>query len=360
MGFAREVANRARAAVQRVSPRELLLSASAGFACHPAHTNGETSIEELAASALSLAKRAGGDETRKYNAEQAANLPSLREQRAEILALLSRPSPITPAFQPIVELSTGRIAGYEALSRFEGSERGPDAWFGQAGRCGLGPRLEAEAIRAALEFPNRPPGTYLSLNFSPSALASRRVMTVLPRDLSDVVIEITEHELASEDGSLEASLNMMRGRGARIAVDDAGAGYAGLQQVMRVQPDIIKLDRGLIEKVDIDPAKAALVEFFVLFAARTGASVCTEGIETVGELAALVELNVNFGQGFVLGRPAMQWTGIPPQLAKALAVGSLRRHQRPARPAHVLGPVNRRLQRFQQQAAAERAWQRPA
>src|SRR5207244_10020374 len=165
-----------------------------------------------------------------------------------------------------------------------------------------GPRLEAEAIKVALGIGgSRPDGTYLSLNFSPSAIASSYVRSVLPDDLGDVVVEITEHELASEDGSLEEGLRDLRRRGARIAVDDAGAGYAGLKQVMRVQPDLIKLDRGLIEGVDIDSAKSALIEFFVLFARRVGAGVCTEGIETLEELQSLVQLGVGFGRGYLLG-----------------------------------------------------------
>ena len=352
-GYAREVADRAREALLRRCP--VLGSISAGFACFPAHANADTSLEELALSALGVAKSEGGNQTRKFDVEQAAKLPTLREQRAQVLALLERRRPITPVFQPLVELATGRIAGYEALSRFnDDSGRPPDAWFNQAARCGLGARLEAEAIRASLECPDRPAGTYLSLNFSPSALASRRVRAVLPRDLSDVVIEVTEHELAAEDGNLQTALAGFRQRGARIAVDDAGAGYAGLQQVMRVQPDIIKLDRGLIEQVDLDSAKAALVEFFVLFAARVGAVVCTEGIETLRELGALIDLNVAYGQGYALARPAERWPQLPPQVAKALATGSLRGHSRTARPEHVTGPVNRRLERFVQQGTGRR------
>ncbi|MDP8943780.1 MAG: sensor domain-containing phosphodiesterase [Actinomycetota bacterium] len=345
-GYAREVAERAREALLNRS--SLVSSVSAGFACFPTHANADTSLEELAISALNVAKKSGGNQTKKFDVDQAATLPTLREQRAQVLALLERRKPITPVFQPLVELATGRIGGYEALARFnDDSGRPPDAWFNQATRCGLGARLEAEAIRAALECPDRPAGTYLSLNFSPSALTSRRVRAVLPRDLSDVVIEITEHELAAEDGSLQASLAGLRQRGARIAVDDAGAGYAGLQQVMHVQPDIIKLDRALIERVDMDSAKAALVEFFVLFAQRVGATVCTEGIETVAELAALVDLNVAYGQGYLLARPAEKWPGVAPDVGKALAVGSLRGHGRLARPEHVTGPVNRRLERGQ-------------
>jgi EAL domain-containing protein (putative c-di-GMP-specific phosphodiesterase class I) len=118
----------------------------------------------------------------------------------------------------------------------------------------------------------------------------------------------------------------MRARGARIAVDDAGAGYAGLNQLMRVQPDVIKLDRSLIEGIHADKAKIALVEFFVMFARRVGAAVCSEGIETIDELRALVNLGVNYGQGYLLGRPAEPWVEVSTEVSRALATGALRTH----------------------------------
>ena len=140
------------------------------------------------------------------------------------------------------------------------------------------------------------------------------------------MIEITEHELAAEDGALEEGLARLAPRGARIAVDDAGSGYAGLKQLMRVQPDVIKLDRALIEGIHNDWAKTALVEFFVMFARRVGAGICTEGIETIDELRTLVNLGVNFGQGYLLGRPAEPWAQVSPEITRALATGALRTH----------------------------------
>jgi EAL domain-containing protein (putative c-di-GMP-specific phosphodiesterase class I) len=251
----------------------------------------------------------------------------VKQQRAEIDELLALPEPITPVFQPLVDLASGRTLGYEALSRFNTEvQRAPDAWFNQAQGCGRGLQLELAAIRAALSAPNRPKGSYLSLNFSPSAIASSKIMAVLPADLSGVVIEITEHELAAEDGALEDGLARLRARGARIAVDDCGAGYAGLKQLMRAQPDVIKLDRSLIEGIHADKAKTALVEFFVMFARRVGAAVCSEGIETADELRALVNLGVNYGQGYLLGRPAQPWAVVPPEIHRALATGALRTH----------------------------------
>jgi EAL domain-containing protein (putative c-di-GMP-specific phosphodiesterase class I) len=261
------------------------------------------------------------------------------------------------------------LIGFEALSRFNTEkQRSPDAWFNQAARCGRGLALEMAAINAALAGArSRPSGTYLSLNFSPSALGSPKLMSILPRNMSDIVIEVTEHELAADDAGLEEGLARMRARGARIAVDDAGAGYAGLNQVMRVQPDLIKLDRSLIEGVHSDSAKSALVEFFVMFARRVGAAVCTEGIETLDELRTLINLGVTYGQGFLLGRPGEPWVQVSPEISRALATGALRTHvqpvsrgpapapvapaasagtpRRPASSPHA-GPVNRRLSRY--------------
>jgi diguanylate cyclase (GGDEF)-like protein len=371
-GYAREVSERAREAMARALPEELELTVSAGFVCTFDINDEGANLSELANAALDIAKRAGGNQTRKYDPDQVSAIPSIKQQRAEIDTLLALERPITPVFQPLVDLNTGRLIGFEALSRFDTEpRRAPDAWFNQAARCGRGLALEMAAIKAALAAPGRPAGTYLSLNFSPSALASPKIMAILPRNMSDIVVEVTEHELASEDGGLEEGLAKMRARGARIAVDDAGAGYAGLNQVMRVQPDVIKLDRSLIEGVHSDSAKAALVEFFVMFARRVGAGVCTEGIETLEELRTLINLGVTYGQGYLLGRPSEPWVEVSPEITRALATGALRTHAQPVRggggptggrpvppgpaPAPVrraasvspyAGPVNRRLSRY--------------
>ena len=152
------------------------------------------------------------------------------KQRDEIAAVLGQEA-IRCVFQPVIELATGRPAGYEALARIDmGRQRGPDEWFAQAHRVGLGQQLEALALRTALETPGRPEGTFLALNVSPRALLTAPVRAVLPDDLTGIVIELTEHELFGAEGELEAELAALRARGARVALDDAGAGYAGLQQ----------------------------------------------------------------------------------------------------------------------------------
>src|SRR5207248_5934633 len=214
--------------------------------------------------------------------------------------------------------------GFEALTRFkQPPQRRPDEWFLLAQRVGLGPALEAHAIKAALSVPRRPPGTYLSLNLSPSTLTAPEVQDVLPADLTGLVIEVTEHELAADDSILGTDRQRLRDRGARVAVDDAGAGYAGLQQLMRVLPDLIKLDRSLVQNVDSDPAKQALVDSFVRFARRTGAQVVAEGIETEEELRALADLDVSYGQGYFLSKPGPAWPAISPWTSEKLLRRSL-------------------------------------
>jgi diguanylate cyclase (GGDEF)-like protein/PAS domain S-box-containing protein len=239
------------------------------------------------------------------------------ERRQEILSVLERPGAIDTFFQPIVDIRRGFVAGYEALSRFRAEPvRPPNAWFDLAHRSGLGPRLEAEALRLALSRPGRPEGTYLSVNLSPSALASEEVQPLLPADLSDLVIEITENELVTEREGVSFALVLVRERGARLAVDDAGAGYAGLRQLMRLRPDIIKLDRSLVDGVCGDVAKTTLVDSLVRYARGIGASICAEGIETLDDLRALADLDVTYGQGYGLARPGPPWPVVAPEAAE--------------------------------------------
>jgi diguanylate cyclase (GGDEF)-like protein len=310
------VTTRARAAISEIDVDGVALSCSAGIASYPRDAEQGSSVFQLAAGALSWAKKDGKDRTRRFDPEHVP-LAHTKRNADEIAALVEQPGAIAPLYQPVVALSTGQVVGYEALARFPDSpHRSPVTWFAQAHGCGMGPELEAAAIRAALEPIGRPVGTHLALNVSPSAIASQVVQQSLPRDLSDLVIEITEHEFVPEDDGLSAVVSDLRERGAQIAIDDAGAGYAGLKQVMRVRPDIVKLDRGLIDGISANPARMALVESFVRFARRIGAIVCAEGIESLDDLAVLGDLDVQWGQGFALAKPAKPWAMVSREAAE--------------------------------------------
>ena len=328
--LAYRIAERARKAIAGVSVNDIDLTCSAGIATYPADAEDASSLCQHADGALYWAKRRGKSRTRRFDPDHVA-LAWTDQQAAEIAALLAEPEAIKSVFQPVVDLVSGHLIGYEALARFSPSPgRSPEAWFAQAHGCGLGPELDAAAIRAALEPEGRPMETHLALNVSPSALTSEAVANALPSNLEGLVIEITEREFVPDDETLAGALRELRNRGARIAIDDAGAGYAGLKQMMRVRPDIVKLDRDLIKRIHADPARMALVESFVRFAWRIGATVCAEGIESLDDLAVVSDLDVQWGQGFVLGRPAAPWALVSPvaagvcraALAEALRSGS--------------------------------------
>jgi diguanylate cyclase (GGDEF)-like protein len=306
---AQEIAERIRIAIAGLAPAGSDLTCSAGVAVYPFDADNANALLQLSEGALYWAKRSGKSRTRLFDPDH-VRLSGDAPQRTEIERILTARA-IEPLFQPVISLTTGRLIGYEALARFpDAPERPPSTWFAQANACGLGPELEAAAIQAALEPGERPPGTHLAVNVSPSALSTDAVKAALPRDLSDVVIELTEHEVYVGDSLLEASLANLRARGARIAIDDAGAGYAGLKQVMWVRPDIVKLDLELTRSIHADPVRMALVESLVRFARRVGATVCAEGIESLEDIEVLANLDVPCGQGYAIGRPAPPWSRV--------------------------------------------------
>jgi diguanylate cyclase (GGDEF)-like protein len=309
------LAEAARTAVEVSAPVHGTLRCSAGIACYPDDAKSAGALLQLADGALLWAKESGRGRARRYDPERV--LVVTAEQREDFAALIARPDAVKPVFQPIVALASGEPVGYEALARFAGKPGlTPSWWFAQAHRFGMGAALEAESVRAALAAPDRPPGTFLSINLSPSALASPEVDEQLPCDLSGLVLEITEEERVLDVEGLQRDLEPLRTRGARIAVDDAGEGYAGLQQVMSMRADIIKLDRSLVADVNSDPAKVALIGSLVHFGRSTGAAICAEGIETLEELRLLIHLGVAYGQGWALGRPDVTWPRVNAEAAR--------------------------------------------
>ena len=262
-------------------------------------------------------RRAAVGRVRRYDPEHVFVVTD--EQREDFAALIARPQAVRPAFQPIVAMASGEPVGYEALARFDGKPglaavvvvlAGPPASASE-------PRSRRESARAALAAPSRPRGD-VPVD-QPEPLGAR----VRPRSRSScrptcvgLVIEITEEERVLDVEGLQRDLEPLRARGARIAVDDAGEGYAGLQQVMSMRADIIKLDRALVADVNADPAKVALIGSLVHFARSTGAAICAEGIETLEELRVLIHLGVAYGQGWAVGRPGARWPRVNAEAAR--------------------------------------------
>jgi len=242
-------------------------------------------------------------------------LATLDRQRAasvaERMQRLIRGEGLHVAFQPIVDLASGRVVGAEALARFKDPRGEPiptERTFLDAHAVGLGVELELAVIALALGCQGRlPDGRYLALNVSPAVLDHPGLVEELRRHEVDrpLVVELTEHQAVEDYLALGAQLDRLRGLGIRVAVDDVGSGFSSFRHVTRVNPDILKLDRTLVSGIDDDPVRQSLASAIVSFARDVGAVVVSEGIESESELCCLKDLSVGCGQGFHLARPSL-------------------------------------------------------
>jgi len=209
-------------------------------------------------------------------------------------------------FQPIFDLLDCRIVSLEALARFWTEPiRPPSAWFAEATEVGLGVELELAAIRSALlRLDDFPADVAIALNVSPTTALDPRFCELLVGVAERVVIEITEHAQVDDYDALRDALAPLRERGAQLAIDDVGAGFANLRHILRLAPDIVKLDLSLTQEIARDPAREALASSLVGFAGGVGASIVAEGISSDEDLALLRTLGVDYGQGYHLARPS--------------------------------------------------------
>lgn len=266
------------------------------FSLAPSLSLGQRDLHMMRAFADLLAYQIDGD------------LDAVQEHQAKVERITSVLELGQPhiVYQPIYRSSTRRIVGVECLSRFDlEPRRTPDVWFAEAREIGLGVRLELNAILSALDGLRDVAGDfYVALNVSPQTLISGGIDGYIDGiDPRRVVLEVTEHSLVDDYGLLNERLGPLREAGVRIAVDDAGAGYASMRHVLAIHPDIIKLDLSLTRGIDSDSPRRALAAALIEFARQTLSHVVAEGVETASELAALQALGVDDVQGYHLARP---------------------------------------------------------
>lgn len=218
------------------------------------------------------------------------------------------------ALQPLVSLSAREWRGAEALARFPSSSRRVDEMFAMAARCGLGPELELMCLSQALGLLDRiPPGVYLSVNMSPEGIATAEFVGLMSSctSLDRLVLEVTEHAPVDLYGSLLDVLAPLRDEGLRLAVDDVGAGYASFRHVLKLHPDILKIDRSLVDGIASDSALRSIAGNLVLLALDLRATVVAEGVENLADLEVLETIGVDMAQGYLFARPAVEpatWT----------------------------------------------------
>lgn len=255
------------------------------------------------------------------------------EMMTALDALIQR-GPLTVAFQPIVDLERGEPLGHEVLGRcgviqgpLTNIAENPSALLAVAHRHGrLLPldrrwreialaRIAERSVDEGLFFLNVDPRVVEDPGYTPGhtlALIERHGLS--PQRF---VLELTE-VFSRDRAKIERVLADYRRQGFRVALDDLGAGQQSLIALLRLSPDIVKLDQAPIRRVDTDPARAHLLHALAEFARRTNILLVAEGIETAGELRVICELGVPLGQGYLLGRPAAEREGLSRAVAALL------------------------------------------
>lgn len=213
------------------------------------------------------------------------------------------------ACQPIISWRDRTIFGYEALMRSsEPTLANPLAMIDAAERLGrvhaMGRNTRAATAEAATALPD---GALLFVNLHPSDLSDDDLLSAsspLAPLAKRIVLEITERSTLDEIKDLEARLKTLRSMGFRLAIDDLGAGYAGLTTMTRLEPEVVKFDMGLIRGVDQSPKKQRVIRSMKKLCDELGTIVVTEGVETAPERDTLVELGCDLFQGYLFARPA--------------------------------------------------------
>ncbi len=208
-----------------------------------------------------------------------------------------------PVFQPIRDLGSDRIVGYEALTRFDAAQS-TQRLFDHAALVGRGRELEAATLQAAVNAADAlPRRAWVSVNSSAALLSEAiEIGTILGQLDRPAVIELSEHEVITDYTPISSAMQRL-GPGRLLAVDDAGAGFASLRHILEVGPSYVKMDIGLVQGAATDLTRRALVAGFVHFAHDADFTLVAEGIESAEDLDTLKGLGVALGQGYLLGRP---------------------------------------------------------
>lgn len=234
-----------------------------------------------------------------------------RRDLRERVKVLAAPGESSPVYQPIRDMVTGRIAGFEALTRFRDGTPA-DRAFADAAACGLSDLLELATLRSSVATAaSLPRDTWLSLNVSARLLTAGGELPIILRSARrELIVEVGDAQGGADLAAARRAVEAIS-RDIRLAVDDAGGGAADFRHLVDLRPDFIKLGTGLVRGIDRDFTRQAVVAGLRQVAQTSGGGVIAEGIETADEQAALVRLGVPFGQGYHLGRPepADAWRG---------------------------------------------------
>jgi diguanylate cyclase (GGDEF)-like protein len=306
------------------------LDAGIGIAVAPDNGTEPDRVMRRADLALYRAKAEGGSRIRFFETDMDRFVERRARLDRELRAALER-GEIEVHYQPLLQLDTGKIIGFEALARWTSPSYGPVGpaeFIAIAEECGLINELGDKLLRIACRDATRWPET-MTLSFNISPLQQRnvslglRVLSILsetglnPRRLE---LEITESALVKDAGLAQKIVDELRAAGVRIALDDFGTGYATMSQLMALRFDKIKIDHNFISRLGMDPQSEVIVRATVGLARGLGLAATAEGVEQKSQLEALKTIGCTEGQGYLFGK-AIPAGEIPALLAEAESAG---------------------------------------
>ena len=293
---------------------------SGGVSACPLLATTRTQLYAQADAALYWCKRHGRASIDVFHPvrDRAANQEASNELSATIARVVTNRM-IRPVYQPIVDLTNGRVIGYEGLSRPTGESgfADPASMFSAAEAVGRTVELDLSCLHAVVAGARQMPAEQiLSINISPRTVeaphfSADALMSLLGRYAiapERVVIELTERERVEDLNRLQANLGALQRHGLRIAADDVGAGNAGLRLLSQMRFDIVKIDLTLVQEGAERDSSRAVMRSLRELAARWHATVIAEGLETVSQLRMVRELGIAVGQGYLLARPMAEPT----------------------------------------------------
>jgi len=315
----------------------------AGFSFAGVHGNTPAELLEYAAFAKHEVDLGQAENLNEFNRTRYDDSRQAALRRSFVRDVIER-NELYVVYQPIVSLETGEVFGFEALSRPANRVyRSITELIGDAEDTGhyavLERRMVYNALDGYMERPESCQDAWLFLNTAPvPALTEADYLDIRDRyfGFMHVVYEVIERSRMDPD-EIERRRNLVRRTGAKFALDDFGSGYSNHLALLALEPDIIKIDRGLVAGVDLDVRKQKLLSDIIGYARQGGTLVLAEGVETRGELAALCRMGIDYAQGFFLARPAVTFGSVTAEALetirslKAVRWDSHEKIHRPAR-----------------------------
>ena len=295
-----------------------VVTATVGVATSEDATSAGDLVRE-ADLALYAGKAAGKRQWRRYQPVLSAGMMRRRDLQAALDSAVAD-SAFTLAYQPIVELSTGAVAGFEALLRWPHAEWGmvlPDQFITLAEETGHIVPLGAWVLHQAtadlarwLQNVRGQPPVYVSVNVAARQLRDPGFVQGVRRRLaesglspSSLVLELTESGLLRPDQRFRADLDELKEMGVQLAIDDFGTGYSSLSYLRELPIDVLKIDKSFVDGIAVSTKRLALAEVIVRIAKTLGLTVIAEGIESEVQRDMLVSMGCDYGQGYLLAAP---------------------------------------------------------